>query len=78
MRYAWILNVVKLCPENWSLYIRREGDHRKDSFVKYDMYNKYIKGHFEILYVLDDRNQVVDMWRNALNLTCLQVADGNF
>ena len=27
--------------------------------------------------VLDDRKQVVDMWR-SLGLTCLQVADGDF
>ena len=31
----------------------------------------------EILFVLDDRSQVVKMWRE-LGLTCLQVADGNF
>jgi hypothetical protein len=28
--------------------------------------------------VLDDRNQVVDMWRNDLGLTCLQVDWGDF
>ena len=30
-----------------------------------------------ILYAVDDRQQVVDMWRNN-GITCLQVADGNF
>ena len=28
-------------------------------------------------FVLDDRNQVVDLWRKDLNLPCLQVNYGN-
>jgi hypothetical protein len=28
--------------------------------------------------VVDDRTQVVRMWRDELGLTCLQVADGDF
>ena len=54
-----------------------EGDHRKDCYVKYDI-AKTIQKEFKILSVLDDRNQVVDMWRNGLKLPCFQVADGNF
>ncbi len=56
---------------------RMEGDHRKDCYVKYDI-AKTIQKEFKILSVLDDRNQVVDMWRNGLKLPCFQVADGNF
>ena len=37
----------------------------------------FIKDKYRVLFVLDDRNQVVDMWRD-IGLTCLQVADGNF
>ena len=36
-----------------------------------------IKDKYQVDYVLDDRNQVVEMWR-SLGLTCLQVADGDF
>ena len=61
-----------------TLILRDNGDYRKDCYVKYDIYNKYIKGKCQIVMVFDDRNQVVDMWRNALNLQCFQVADGNF
>ena len=32
----------------------------------------------DVFVVFDDRNQVVDMWRNELKLTCFQVAEGNF
>lgn len=60
------------------LFMRPAGDNRKDSIVKKELYEKHIKEKYEVLFVLDDRNQVVEMWRNELGLTCLQVAEGNF
>jgi hypothetical protein len=60
------------------LWMRDEGDNRKDSIVKRELYEKYIEGKYLIRFVLDDRNQMVDMWRNELGLKCLQVAEGNF
>lgn len=60
------------------LYMRARGDIRKDSIVKKELFEKYIKDKYEVLAVFDDRNQVVDMWRNELELICLQVAEGDF
>ncbi len=60
------------------LYMRPKGDMRKDSIVKKEMFDLYVRGKYNIDFVLDDRNQVVDMWRNELGLTCLQVAEGDF
>lgn len=60
-----------------SLLMRIEGDMRKDSIVKRELFDTYIAGHYFIEYVLDDRQQVVDMWRD-MGLKCLQVAPGNF
>lgn len=59
------------------LHMRPKGDKRKDSIVKQEIYDNHIKGNYNIKFVLDDRNQVVDMWR-ANGLTCLQVAEGSF
>jgi predicted kinase len=59
------------------LYMRPEGDMRNDAVIKYELYNKHIRGKFNVRYVVDDRNRVVEMWR-SLGLTVLQVADGNF
>lgn len=64
----------------WSymhIYMRKSKDNRQDSIVKKEIYEAEIKGKYEVLFVLDDRQQVVDMWR-AEGLTCLQVASGNF
>ncbi len=36
-----------------------------------------IKDTHDVLWVIDDRDQVVNMWRNDLGLPTLQVADGD-
>ena len=59
------------------LFMRKTGDNRKDSIIKEEIYRNLIEPNYNIEFVLDDRNQVVDMWRR-IGLTCLQVADGNF
>jgi predicted kinase len=59
------------------LLMRPEGDNRKDVIVKNELYENHIKGKYNILYVIDDRDQVVELWRR-LGLTCLQVAWGDF
>lgn len=58
--------------------MRNTGDNRKDAIVKKELFDKYIRGKYNVWFVLDDRDSVVDMWRNTLNLTCLQVDYGNF
>jgi tRNA uridine 5-carbamoylmethylation protein Kti12 len=63
--------------ENIRLIMRKKGDSRKDSEVKSEMFYTHISGRFNVLFVLDDRNQVVDKWRE-LGLTCFQVAPGDF
>src|SRR3990167_687315 len=60
-----------------NLFMRPTGDKRKDAIVKQEIYEREIKGKYNVLFVFDDRNQVVEMWR-SLGLTCLQVAEGNF
>lgn len=59
------------------LLMRAAGDRRKDSIVKRELFDAHIRDHYDVRYVLDDRNQVVDMWR-SLGLTVFQVAEGDF
>lgn len=61
----------------YELHMRKTGDMRKDSIIKEEMFNNEIKGKWNILFVLDDRNQVVDQWR-SMGLHTFQVAPGNF
>lgn len=60
-----------------ALYMRPKGDLRKDVVVKQEIYEREIKGKYNVLFVLDDRQQVVDGWR-SLGLTVFQVAEGDF
>ncbi len=55
-----------------NLLMREVDDNRKDWFIKKDLYNTYIKNKYNISFVFDDRNQVVDMWRNE-GIPCFQV-----
>ena len=58
--------------------MRKTGDNRKDSIIKKEIYEKYLKPmNYHVLFILDDRNQVVEMWRE-MGFTVFQVAEGNF
>jgi predicted kinase len=58
-------------------HMRKPGDSRKDSIVKMELFNEFIRFNYNVLGVYDDRQQVVDMWR-LLGLDCFQVQPGNF
>ncbi len=60
------------------LLMRESGDYRKDSIIKKEIFRNHIEGNYAIEFVLDDRNQVVDLWRNELKIPCFQVDYGDF
>lgn len=53
------------------LYMRKEGDRRKDSIVKEEIYHTYIEPKYAVLGVFDDRKSVVSTWQKL----GLRVAD---
>ena len=59
------------------LYMRRAKDSRPDNIVKCEILNQIREEFGEPYMVFDDRNQVVDMWREN-GVRCLQVAPGEF
>lgn len=63
---------------DFQLFMRPEKDMRKDSIVKQELFGQHIAGRYFVEFVIDDRQQVVDMWRRTLGLTCLQVDYGDF
>lgn len=80
-------DIARQQTENWLkthtipfdlLLMRRANDSSKDSLVKRKLFEENILHKFYIEFILDDRNQVVDMWRNELNLPCFQVFYGDF
>ena len=59
------------------LFIRAEGDTRKDSIIKRELFDEHVRGKYNVEFVIDDRLQVIYMWR-ALGLRVLDVAGGTF
>lgn len=64
---------------NYLLYMRKSGDMRKDSVIKEEIFNEYIRGKFNIEYVVDDRLSVCRLWHSlGLNLFRVGDPDSNF
>lgn len=61
-----------------STRLKEDGGKVADTIIKREIFDEFIKDRFQVELVLDDRNQVVDMWRNDLGLKVLQVAEGDF
>lgn len=57
-----------------SLFMRPEGDMRKDSVIKEELFWKHVADNYCVDLVIDDRPQVVRMWHD-LGLRVLAVGD---
>lgn len=61
----------------YPLFMRPKGDGRNDAVVKMELFNKYVRDHYNVIGVFDDRDRVVKAWR-ARGIPTYQVADGDF
>lgn len=59
------------------LYMRKRGDYRKDDIAKEIILDFEILTRFRPLFFIDDRQQVVDLWRRR-GFVALQCAKGDF
>jgi predicted kinase len=73
--YEWLMEWVKVPIEG--LFMRPEGDTRRDDIVKLELFDKHIRGKYNIWGVYDDRDRVVKAWR-SIGLPTFQVNEGNF
>lgn len=71
----WLKDKCGFDSDNYLLYMKADKDSRKDTVTKAEIFNEKIKGKYNVLFCLDDRWRVTQMWRE-LGLTCLQVEDG--
>ena len=69
----WLKKHVPITEDrDWELHMRKEGDYRPDTTVKYEMMYELKITPDDVLCILDDRQGVVDMWRQE-GFRCLQV-----
>lgn len=73
---SWLKKHAKL-QYKYEIFFREDGDYTQDSSIKREIYEEYIEPLYAVQIVLEDRDQVVKMWR-SLGLRTLQVADGDF
>lgn len=59
------------------IFMRRDGDFRADHLIKYEFLVEMRAMGWRVLFSVDDRQQVVEMWRRN-GVTCLQCAEGDF
>ncbi len=59
------------------LIMRPEGDTRPDYIVKQELFYSEIAPYYNAELVVEDRKQVVEMWRE-IGLLCAQVDEGDF
>lgn len=59
------------------IFMRKHDDNRKDSIIKSEIYFEHIEPFYDVFTVFDDRDQVVEMWREN-GLKCFQVQEGRF
>lgn len=60
----WLFINYERVIDHYELFMREDGDHRPDYVVKKEIYEKYIRDNYDVVAVLEDRTQVVKMWRN--------------
>lgn len=65
------------CSHCAHIFFRKEKDYRPDYVIKKEIYDLKINYNYDVLFAVDDRKQVVNMWRE-LGLTCLQCDEGDY
>lgn len=83
--YSCYIDTVEWLQENlnnpdihFGLFMRPSGDTRQDRIIKGELFDKHVRPYWNVRRVFDDRDSVVRLWREELQLDCLQVNYGDF
>jgi predicted kinase len=76
-REATIVWLEKYCIPYNKLIMRPAMNYKRDDITKAMLYRYEIKPYYDIKFILDDRQTVVDKWR-SMGLSCFQVRPGQF
>lgn len=68
----WLANHVSGIP--YELIMRDEGDYRPDYITKQELYTMKVAPYYNVLFAVDDKKAVVDMWRD-LGITALHCSN---
>lgn len=72
---TWIEEQFPELEGHFHLYMRSEGDNRKDTIIKKELFDKYIDHKYNVRVVFDDRKSVVRMWAFNKGLNVVDVGN---
>ena len=75
---TWIEDNTELLCYEFELHTRGLDDYRGDVEVKRELFEEHVEGKYNILWVFEDRDKMVNFWRNEMHLPTLQVKDGAY
>jgi FMN phosphatase YigB (HAD superfamily) len=75
--HLWIQRHLNWRRCDYELHMRPAGDYTADDVMKEGWLACRILPHYRVLFALDDRKRVADMWRRN-GITCLHCDEGNF
>jgi hypothetical protein len=73
---AWLFEHVGEWAARAPLFMRGQGDGRPDDIDKTEIYETFIRGHYDVRLALDDRPRVIRAWQ-ALGVPVFDVAPGS-
>ncbi|WP_342234636.1 phosphatase domain-containing protein [Inquilinus sp. OTU3971] len=60
------------------LHMRPTGDHRPDTVIKFEIFERLTAAGYRFVYAVEDRKSVTQMWRERAGILCLQVCEGDY
>lgn len=70
--YDWLKSYFR---SDIDLYMRPQGDMRKDYIVKEELFWKYVASYYNVKMVIDDRDQVIEQTWGPLGLKVIDVGN---
>lgn len=71
----WIEAFTCIPESHIKLFMRKEGDHRKDYIIKMELFNQHIRDNYDVKAVVDDRKQVIEQCWSVLGIPVINVGN---
>lgn len=68
----WLNDKARQYHNDYTLFMRADGDFRPDVVIKTEIYNEHIRDKFDVRLALDDKPELITLWR-SLGIPAWQV-----
>lgn len=60
----WLFQKVNLVASKYQLLMRESKDFRPSTVVKKELYENFIKDKYNVIFAIDDKEDICEMWRS--------------